>query len=606
MEGLTQTTEANSYFATRGTRRFLLGNEAIARGAYEAGVVVATAYPGTPSTEILEALTQYPEINTEWSVNEKVALEVAIGAAIGGGRALCSMKHVGLNVAADPLMTVTYSGVNAGLVIVVCDDPGLHSSQNEQDTRLYGRFASLPVLDPADAQEAYNFTRRAFELSEEFDTPVIVRSTTRVSHTRGLVHVGERITPPERPYQKNVAKYVMLPAYARRRHPEVLQRLSRLRAYAETTDLNVEEVGDPALGIITSGTAYLYVKEVIPEASCFKLGLSYPLPLDRLRAFAGCVERLLVIEEAEPFIEEQLLAVGLAVEGKAYFPRVGELSPMLVAEGLARAGVLGAKDGALAQIVDEADLTPRPPILCAACPHRAPLYALKRLRARTTGDIGCYTLGALPPLETMETCICMGASLGMAFGMEKVAGSGKGIAAVIGDSTFFHSGMTGLLDLVYNRSTITVLILDNEVVGMTGGQETPGSGVTASGQPTRRASIAEICRALGVEHVYEVNAFDFDACYDVLKRELAADHLSVVIAQGPCVTARKVVLGQPYHVVTDGCTGCKLCLRIACPSISFIQPEGARRGVAMIDDRTCLGCAVCAAVCPEEIILQSR
>jgi len=604
MEEMQQIIESDSHFAATGTTQFLSGNEAIARGGYEAGVVVATAYPGTPSTEILETITHYPEINAEWSVNEKVALEVALGAAIGGGRALCSMKHVGLNVAADPFMTASYTGVNAGLVIVVCDDPGLHSSQNEQDTRLYGRFAYIPVLEPADAQEACEFTRRAFDISEQFDTPVIVRSTTRVSHARGLVRSGERITPAQRPYQKNLAKYVVLPAHARRLHPEVLNRLSRLSDFVETTEFNVEEVGDPALGIITAGAAYLYAKEVMPGASYFKLGLSYPLPLDRLRAFAERVKRLLVIEEAEPFIEEQLRAAGLAVEGKAYFPRTGELSPTLVAEGLAHAGMLRMRDGTPVKIVDESDITPRPPILCAGCPHRAPLYALKRLRARATGDIGCYTLGALPPLETLETCICMGASIGTAFGMEKVTGSGKSIVAVIGDSTFFHSGMTGLLDLVYNQSTITVLILDNEVVGMTGGQETPGSGVTARGKQTRRASIPAICRALGVEHVYEVDAFDFDASYDLLKRELAADHLSVVIAQGPCVTARKVVLGQSYRVVTDACTGCKLCLRIACPSISFVQPEGARRGVALIDDRTCLGCSVCAAVCPEEVILQ--
>lgn len=594
--------ESASSFAAPGTVQFLSGNEAIARGAYEAGVVVATAYPGTPSTEILEAIAQYPEVNAEWSINEKVALEVALGAAIGGGRALCSMKHVGLNVASDPFMTAAYTGVNAGLVIVVCDDPGLYSSQNEQDTRFYGRFAQVPVLDPADAQEAHDYTHLAFELSERFDTPVIVRSTTRVSHTRGLVRCRARTAPDARPYRKDQAKYVMLPAYARQRHLEVLQRLEQLIAFAETSDLNVEELGETAVGIVTAGTAYLHAKEVIPEASFFKLGLCYPLPLDRLRAFAARVERLLVIEEGEPFIEEQLRAAGLSVEGKAYFPRTGELTPTIVLEGLIRAGLREMSE--LDEAIPVEDVVPRPPILCSGCPHRAPLYALKRLRARVTGDIGCYTLGALPPLETLETCICMGASLGTAFGMEKVTGDGRGIVAVIGDSTFFHSGMTGLLDLVYNQSAITVLILDNETVGMTGGQETPGSGVTAKGTTTRRANIAEVCRALGVEHVYEVDAFDFDACFDLLKRELAADHLSVVIARGPCVTARKVALGRSYHVVIDACTGCKLCLRVACPSITFVQPEEARRGVALIDDRTCLGCSVCAAICPEEVIIQ--
>jgi indolepyruvate ferredoxin oxidoreductase alpha subunit len=589
-------------------RELLIGNHALARGAWEAGLRVAAAYPGTPSTEIIEALAGYPEVYAEWSPNEKVALEVAIGAAIGGARALAAMKHVGVNVAADPLMTLAYTGVNAGLVLVSADDPGLFSSQNEQDNRFYARIAQIPCLEPADSQEVKDMTMLAFSLSEEFDTPVILRLTTRIAHSYSLVELGERREVPLKDYLKQPSKYVMLPAYGRARHLVVEERRLKLAAYAETTPLNRVEWADRRVGVISSGIAYQYVKEALPGVSVLKLGLTYPLPEKLIRDFVNAVETCYVVEELEPFLEDQIRAWGLPVAGKELVPRVDELSSAIVAHTVgSRVAALAPElvSPALAQAARApeaaakaaAELPGRPPLMCPGCPHRGVFYVLKKLGLVVAGDIGCYTLGATPPLQAMDTCICMGASLGVAMGMEKARGPefARRVVGVIGDSTFLHSGMTGLLDMVYNGSNGTLIILDNGTTAMTGHQDHPGTGYTAAHRQAPKADLEQIARALGVQRVQVVDSYDLEAVERAIREETAAAGPSVIIARRPCALLHKEKEAV-YIVDKENCLGCRYCLELGCPALSFNGEQ------AVIDPIQCNGCGLCTQVCPAEAI----
>jgi indolepyruvate ferredoxin oxidoreductase alpha subunit len=489
---------------TNAETRPLMGNEAIARGAWEAGVKVAAAYPGTPSTEILENVATFPEgdICAQWSTNEKVALDVAMGASFEGVRALAVMKHVGLNVAADALMSITYVGTNGGLVIVVCDDPGIHSSQNEQDTRVFARFAMVPVLEPSDAQEALDFTRSAFDISERFDTPVILRSTTRLSHTRSSVSLGERAAVAGKGFNENPSKNVMIPSFARVRHSAQLERAEKIARFFETFEATKWEKAGTGVGVITSSISYGYVKEVLPDASVLKLAGSYPLPEQTIRDFAASVRRLIVVEELEPVIEEQLKIWGIAVEGKAYFSRLGELSPELVRDGFIRAEVLPKEAGV--PDVFEIEPTLRPPVLCPGCPHTSSYLALRQVDARVAGDIGCYTLAAVAPLRAIDTCVSMGSSIANAVGMDKSGAETRPIVATIGDSTFLHAGIPPLIDAVYNNADITIMLLDNHTVAMTGGQDHAGTGKTLRGEDTHRVNFEDVCRAVGVQWVRTV------------------------------------------------------------------------------------------------------
>ena len=578
----------------------LMGNEAIARGAWEAGVRVAAAYPGTPSTEIMEALGEYPasDLYAEWSTNEKVALDVAIGAALSGVRAMASMKHVGLNVASDSLMSQSYIGVHGGLVLVVCDDPGIHSSQNEQDTRLFARFANVPILEPSDAQEAHDFTKLAFEISEQFDTPVIVRSTTRLSHTRSAVRTGPRVEQAPKGFVDTPSKTVTIPANARRLHPKVVAREAKLAQYFETSPLTVWEKGDRTVGIITGSTAYLYVKEVAPHASILKLGASYPLPEQAIRAFAGSVDRLLVVEELEPVMESDIKAMGIAAEGKAFFPRVGELSPELVRAGLAAAGLMDAPPPTITL-----DIEPmaRPPVLCAGCPHTASYLALRGIDARVAGDIGCYTLAAVEPLRSIDTTVCMGASIANAVGMA-AAGETKPIVATIGDSTFLHSGIAPLVDAVYNKANITVVLLDNSITAMTGGQDHPGTGRTLRGEATHKVDYETICRAVGVEWVRKVDPYDIGHLYQTLREAIVFKGVSVVISSRPCVLDPVKIKGTPLAVAAAGCVACQSCMNLGCPSITWTEEMVEGHHKVQIDPATCIGCTLCAQVCPTDCI----
>ena len=578
----------------------LMGNEAIARGAWEAGVRVAAAYPGTPSTEIMESLGEYPasDLYAEWSTNEKVALDVAIGAALSGVRAMASMKHVGLNVASDSLMSQSYIGVHGGLVLVVCDDPGIHSSQNEQDTRLFARFANVPILEPSDAQEAHDFTKLAFEISEQFDTPVIVRSTTRLSHTRSAVRIGPRVEQAPKGFVDTPSKTVTIPANARRLHPKVVAREAKLAQYFETSPLTVWEKGDRTVGIITGSTAYLYVKEVAPHASILKLGASYPLPEQAIRAFAGSVDRLLVVEELEPVMESDIKAMGIAAEGKAFFPRVGELSPELVRAGLAAAGLMDAPPPTIAL-----DIEPmaRPPVLCAGCPHTASYLALRGVDARVAGDIGCYTLAAVEPLRSIDTTVCMGASIANAVGMA-AAGETKPIVATIGDSTFLHSGIAPLVDAVYNKADITVVLLDNSITAMTGGQDHPGTGRTLRGEATHKVDYETICRAVGVEWVRKVDPYDIGHLYQTLREAIVHNGVSVVISSRPCVLDPVKIKGTPLAVAAAGCVACQSCMNLGCPSITWTEEMVEGHHKVQIDPATCIGCTLCAQVCPTDCI----
>lgn len=568
----------------------LSGNEAIARGAWEAGVKVAAAYPGTPSTEILETLGPLPGVKAQWSPNEKVALEVAYGASVAGARALVAMKHVGLNVAADPLLSAAYTGVNGGLVVVSADDPGLHSSQNEQDNRYYARLAKIPCLEPSDSQEAKDFTALAFQLSEEYDTPVLLRTTTRVSHSKSLVEVGERSEVFLRPYYKEPAKYVIIPAHARGRHSVVEARLLDLADYAERSPLNRVERRSAKVGVITNGISYQYVREVLPDASVLKLGMTFPLPARLIASFAAEVEMLWVVEELDPFVEEQIRATGIACRGKDVLPREGEFSPDVLRRAILGAGTPSGPDPATLS------LPGRPPVLCPGCPHRGVFYTLRQLNVTVTGDIGCYSLGVLPPLDAMDTCLCMGASLGAALGMVKADPERAGqVVAVIGDSTFLHSGMTGLLDIVYNRAPIPVLILDNHTTAMTGHQDHPGTGRTLQGEETSAVDYEAVVRALGVKRVSVVDPLNLDALKETLRADLASGEPSVIIARRPCALLSRRP-GVPLAVVPSRCADCRACLRLGCPALSALG------GKVAIDPALCTGCGLCVRVCKHSAI----
>ncbi len=578
----------------------LSGNEAIARGAHEAGVTVATAYPGTPSTEILENIVQYKEIYAEWAPNEKVALEVGTGSAIAGGRALVAMKHVGVNVAADPLFTLSYTGVRGGLVIITADDPAMHSSQNEQDNRNYAKFAKIPMLEPADSQEAKDFVKLAFTISEQFDTPVFVRTTTRIAHAKSIVELSDPETSavPDT-LEHDPRKYVMLPGNARRRHPLVEERLKKLAAFAETMPQNRMELQDTAAGIVTSGVNYQYAREAFPEYSFLKLAMVYPLPLGMIREFAGRVQKLYVFEELDPFFEEQIKAAGIDAVGKEVFPVCGEFSPTT-----AQQGISAATAAAQESLVDY--LPPRPPNMCPGCPHRGVFHVLKKLKLFVTGDIGCYTLGALPPLSSMDTCICMGGSIGHAMGIAQALqdnATGKAVA-VIGDSTFLHSGITGLLDMAYNRGACTVMILDNRTTAMTGRQEHPGTGYTLMGEPTKSVDYRALSSALGIDHVCTVNPYDLQELERVITAEINRPEPSVIVSEAPCVLHRrdKTSREAPFAVAAEECIGCKACLQIGCPAIEW-RP-GEPRGTAFINPALCNGCTVCAQVCKKDAIRQ--
>lgn len=567
-------------------KQLMLGNAAVARGLYEAGCSVASSYPGTPSTEVTEEAAKYDEIYCEWAPNEKVAMETAFGACLAGKRSFCGMKHVGLNVAADPLFTISYTGVNAGMVIVVADDAGMHSSQNEQDSRHYAIAAKVPMLEPSDSAEALAFTKRAYEISEEYDTPVILKMCTRVSHSQSLVELGER-TEVEKPYEKNIAKYVMMPGNAIRRHPVVEERTRKLTEFAETCDLNRVEMGGTGMGIITSSTSYQYVKEAFGDSvSVLKLGMVNPLPVKLILDFASKVDKLVVVEELDSVIEDHCRKLGLKVWGKNVLPLEGEFSQNLVAAKLGGTVHTG-------KTLDEA-IPGRPPVMCAGCPHRGLFYTLNKNKCTVLGDIGCYTLGAVAPLSAMDMTLCMGASVSGIHGFNKARGEeteGKTVA-VIGDSTFMHSGMTGLANIAYNQSNSTVIILDNSITGMTGHQQNPTTGYNIKGDPAGKIDLESLCKAMGFNRVRVVDPYDLKACDQAVKEELAVHEPSVIISRRPCALLKYVKHNPPLVVNKDKCIGCKSCMKIACPAISI------KEGKAHVDNTLCVGCGVCEQLCP--------
>ncbi len=568
-------------------KQLMLGNEAVARGLYEAGCSFVSSYPGTPSTEITECAAKYPEIYAEWAPNEKVAVEAAFGASLAGKRSFCGMKHVGLNVAADPLFTIAYTGINAGMIIGVADDAGMHSSQNEQDSRNYAKAAKLPMLEPSDSAEGIAFAKLAYELSEQFDTPVLLKMCTRVAHSQSIVEPSERVEPAQKPYEKKPPKYIMMPGFAKKRHPIVEERLNALAEFAETTSCNrIERGTENKLGIITSSTCYQYVREVCgQEVSVLKLGMIWPMPMKLLRDFAASVERVIVVEELDGFIEDYCKTIGLKVEGKNRFSNIGELSQNLVAEGL---GLQAPQGRAL-----ETAIPPRPPVMCAGCPHRGLYYVLSKLKLTVIGDIGCYTLGAVAPLNAVDSVVCMGASVSGIHGFNKANG-GKtdgNTIAVIGDSTFMHSGMTGLVNIAYNDSKSTVIILDNSITGMTGHQQNPTTGFNLKGDPAAKVDLEALCHALGIARVRVVDPYDLGQCESVIKEELAADEASVIISRRPCALLKYVKHKQPLSVNTDKCKSCKMCMKVGCPAISMTD------GKAKIDNTLCTGCGVCAQLC---------
>lgn len=576
-------------------KKLLTGNEAVARGAWEAGVTVVSAYPGTPSTEITENAAKYREIYAEWAPNEKVAVESAIGASIGGARALAAMKHVGLNVAADPLFTVAYTGVNGGLVIVSADDPGMHSSQNEQDNRHYGRAAKIPVLEPSDSQEAKEFTKAAFAISEQFDTPVLLRLTTRIAHSQSLVELEGREEKPLLPYEKNAAKYVSMPANARKLHVTVEERLQKLAAYSDICNLNrIEWAENKKIGVIASGTVYQYVKEALPDVSVLKIGMPFPLPRQMITDFAAQVEKVIVIEELESFMEDTIKSWGIAVTGKELFSPIGEIFTETIREK-----ILGETDTGLET---DATLPNRPPVLCPGCPHRGTFYVLHKLKLNVSGDIGCYTLAAVPPLNAMDTTICMGASIGVAHGMEKARGKefGRKTVAVLGDSTFLHSGITGLINTVYNQSTVTTIILDNSITAMTGHQQNPATGKTAKGEPAPAVDLVAMAKACGVKRVRVVDPFDLKETERVVREEVAAEEPSVIITKRPCILINRAAMKPALAVDKDKCINCGMCLQVGCPAIA------RKDGKAKIDASQCVGCGVCASVCPKDAIISLK
>ena len=568
-------------------KQLMLGNAAVARGLYEAGCSVISSYPGTPSTEITEEAVKYDEIYCEWAPNEKVAMEAAFGACLAGKRSFCGMKHVGLNVAADPLYTMSYTGVNAGIVIGVADDAGMHSSQNEQDSRHHAIAAKLPMLEPSDSAEALQFAKLAYDLSEAFDTPVLLKMCTRVSHSQAIVETGDRVEPPAKPYEKNIAKYVMMPGNAKRRHPVVEERTRKLIAWAETAPVNRVEMGGTALGIITDSTSYQYVKEVFGDSvSVLKLGMTNPLPVELIKDFAAKVDKLAVVEELDPIIEDHCRRLGLEVAGKDVLPMIDEFSQNLVAAALGGEVHTGR---ALADAIP-----PRPPVMCAGCPHRGLFYTLNKNKCTVLGDIGCYTLGAVAPLAAMEMTLCMGASISAIHGFNKALGAeseGRTVA-VIGDSTFMHSGMTGLANIAYNQSNSTVIILDNSITGMTGHQQNPTTGYNIKGDPAGKIDLEALCRAMGFHRVRVVDPYDLKACDQAVKEELAADEPSVIISRRPCALLKYVKHKAPLAVNKDKCIGCKSCMKIGCPAISI------KEGKARVDNTLCVGCGVCEQLCP--------
>ena len=566
-------------------KELMLGNKAFARGLYEAGCSVVSSYPGTPSTEVTEEAAKYDDIYCEWAPNEKVAMEVAFGAALAGKRSFCGMKHVGLNVAADPLYTLSYTGVNAGLVICVADDAGMHSSQNEQDSRHHAIASKVPMLEPSDSAEALLFAKEAFKLSEEYDTPVIMKMCTRVAHSQSIVETSER-EEISKTYEKNISKYVMMPGNAIRRHPFVEERTRKLTELAEDCIFNKVEMGSDEIGIITHSTSYQYVKEVYGDkASILKLGMVNPLPVNLIKDFASKVKRLVVVEELDPIIENHCRALGLEVNGKDLLPITGEFSPNLIAECLGEAVPESKK-------LDE-NLPIRPPVMCAGCPHRGLFYTLTKNKVTVLGDIGCYTLGAVAPLSAIETTLCMGASVSSIHGFNKALGKeseGKTVA-VIGDSTFMHSGMTGLANIAYNQSNSTVIILDNSITGMTGHQQNPTTGYNIKGDPAGKIDLESLCKALGFERVRVVDPYDLAQCDEVIKEELSVDAPSVIISRRPCALLKTVKHPGPISVDQDKCVGCKMCMKIGCPAISI------KDGKAVIDKTQCVGCNVCTQLC---------
>ncbi len=572
-------------------KKLLLGNAAVAQGAYEAGVHFVSSYPGTPSTEITECMATYPadEVFVEWAPNEKVAAEAVVGASIGGGRAMSCCKHVGLNVMADPIFTMSYTGVGGGAVFCVADDPGMHSSQNEQDSRHYARASKIPMLEPSDSAECLSYTKAAFELSEEYDTPFFVRLSTRVSHSQSLVEMGERQTAAVKPYEKNIPKYVMMPAMAIGRHVIVEERTQKLVALANNCIYNTVEDNGSRIGVIAAGIAYQYAREALgDQVNYCKLGMVWPLPTTLLADFCATCDTVYVIEELDPFIEEHCRAMGLSVIGKEKFSLLGEYTPNVI-----RKVVLG--QAAPESIAPKEALPARPPVLCPGCPHRGTFYVLQKLGLTVSGDIGCYTLGAVAPLKSVDTTICMGASISAAHGMSKVRGAefNKKLVSVIGDSTFMHSGITGLVDMVYNQSANTVIILDNSITGMTGHQENPTTGKTIRGEATRQVDLIQLCRAIGIEHVAVADPFDVKNFEKVVKAEVARDELSVIIAQRPCALLKSVKYGGHCEITQD-CRKCKLCMKLGCPAISVDNESGAVR----IDATQCNGCGLCIGVCP--------
>lgn len=568
-------------------KKLMLGNEALARGLFEAGCSFVSSYPGTPSTEITEFAAKYPEIYAEWAPNEKVAMEAAFGASLAGKRSFCGMKHVGLNVAADPLFTIAYTGVNAGMIIGVADDAGMHSSQNEQDSRNYAKAAKLPMLEPSNSAEALAFAGLAYRISEEFDTPVLLKMCTRVAHCQSVVETSDRVEPAQKPYVKNPQKYIMMPAFAQKRHPVVEERLKAIQRYAESAPCNRWEAGsERQLGIITSSTCYDYVREVCgEEVSVLKLGMIWPLPEKLLKDFAASVARVVVIEELDGFIEAYCKSIGLCVEGKNRFSNIGELSPNRVAAGL---GLPVPEGKALQEVIPA-----RPPVMCAGCPHRGLYYVLSKLKLHVIGDIGCYTLGAVAPLNAVDSVICMGASVSGIHGFNKANGGATdgNTVAVIGDSTFMHSGMTGLVNIAYNDSKSTVIILDNSITGMTGHQQNPTTGFNLKGDPAAKVDLELLCRALGIARVRVVDPYDLAQCETALREELAADEASVIISRRPCALLKYVKHKPPLKVDTEKCKHCGMCMKIGCPAISM------KDGKAAIDNTLCTGCGVCAQLC---------
>ena len=567
-------------------QKIMLGNEAIARGAYEAGVKVSAAYPGTPSTEISENIVKYPEIYCEWSPNEKVATEVAIGAAISGVRAMASMKHVGVNVASDPLYTISYGGINGGLVLVAADDPGLYSSQNEQDSRMVARAAMVPVLEPSDSQEAKDFTKLAFELSEKYDTPMMVRTTTRIAHSQGIVTLEPRVEVEDKPYSRNPAKFVMMPGNAKGRHVYVEQRLKKMAEDACTLPVNRVEMRDTKIGVITSGIPYQYVREALPDASVLKLGLVHPLPRKLIEEFASKVDTLYVVEELEPVIEEQVKSWGIKAIGKEILTVQGEYSANMLRKAILHQEL---------DIEEPAAVPARPPILCPGCPHRSVFSVMNKLGIHAAGDIGCYTLGAVAPLNVIDTTVCMGASISTLHGMEKAKGRDyiRNWVAMIGDSTFMHTGINSLMNMVYNQSNGTVIIMDNSTTGMTGHQDHAATGKTLMGQEVPAISIYHMCKAMGIEHVVEVDAFDIQTLEKVVKEEVNRDGVSVIITKSPCVLLKTTKTTHKLVVHSDKCKKCGLCLKPGCPALTK-----AEDGTVKVDATMCNGCGLCAKRCP--------